>query len=82
MDGSVKIIEKVTVILKNLVLIIVLCQLVVDVVKLNLLGEKVIVHHTDAVPAHLLIGNRLLGGFGDAPVPLGFFDSGAQPPFL
>ena len=81
-DGGIKIIEKIAVILKNLVLVLVLCQLIVDVVELDLLGEVVGVDHTDTVPAHLLIGNGLLGSAGDSAVLLRLGDGSDQPPLI
>ena len=78
-DGGIKVVEKITVILENLILVLVLGQLVVNIVELHLLGEIVVVHHTDAVPAHLLIGDGLLGGLREPPVPFRLFNGGGQP---
>ena len=81
-DGAVKIVEKVTVILKNPVFILVLGQLIVDIVKTNLLGVVAVRHHTDPVPAHLPVGDGLLGGLGEPAVQLGLFHGGHQPPLV
>lgn len=82
MNGGVKVVEKVAVVFKNLVFIVVLRQLVVNIVKLYLLGEKPVAYDADAVPAHLLVGDGLLGGFGDTPVPSGLFHRSGQPALL
>ena len=82
MDGTVKIIEEVAPILKNGVLVLVLRQLVIDVVELHLLGVVTLRHHADTVPAHLPVGNGLLGSPGDFTVPLGLLDGSGQPPLL
>ena len=81
-DGTVKIVEKIAPILKDQVLVLVLCQLIVNVVKLHLLGEIPLRYDADTVPAHLLIGDGLLGGVGDFAVPLGLLDGRGQPPLL
>ena len=57
-------------------------ELVVNIVKLYLLGEKPLRHHADTVPAHLPVGDGLLGGPGDFAVPLGLLDRSGQPPLL
>lgn len=57
-------------------------ELVVNIVKLYLLGEKPLRHHADTVPAHLPVGNGLLGSPGDFTVPLGLLDGSGQPPLL
>ena len=81
-DRGIKIIEKIAVILKNLILVLVLRQLIVDVVELDLLGEVVVADHADTVPAHLLIGNGLLGGAGDSAVLLCLCNGSDQPPLI
>ena len=78
LDGGIKVVEEITVILKYLVLILILCQLVVNIVELHLLGEIVVVHHTDAVPAHLLIRDGLLGGLREPSAALCLFNGGGQ----
>lgn len=81
-DGAVKVVEEVTVILKNPVLVLILGQLIIDVVKTNLLGVVAICHHTDPVPAHLPVGDGLLGGLGEPAVQLGLLHGGHQPPLV
>jgi len=81
-DGGIKIIEEIAPILKNQVFVLVLRQLVVNIVELHLLCKEPLRHHTDTVPAHLPVGNGLLGGTGDFAVPLGLLDGGGQPPLL
>lgn len=53
-DGTVKIVEEVAVILENRCLILVLCKLIVYVEELNCLGIEIIVHLADTVLEHLL----------------------------
>ena len=81
-DGAVKVVEKIAPVLKDQVLILVLRQLVVNVVELDLLGEEPLRHHADTVPAHLPVGDGLLGSAGDFAVPLGLLDGSGQPPLL
>ena len=81
-NGAVKVVEKIAPVLKDQVLILVLRQLIIDVVKLHLFGVVPLRHHADTVPAHLLVGDGLLGGAGDFPVPLGLLDGSGQPPLL
>ena len=59
-DRSVKIIEEITVALKNLRLVIRLCELVVNIKKLHRLGVELIRQPADPIPVHFLIGNALL----------------------
>ena len=82
LDGGIKIIEEIAPILKDQVLVLVLRQLVIDVVELHLLGVVTLRHHADTVPAHLPVGDGLLGGAGDFAVPLGLLDGSGQPPLL
>lgn len=81
-DGTVKIIEEVAPILKNQVFVLVLRQLIIDIEKLYLFCEKMFTYHTDTIPAHLPVGDGLLGGVGYLAVPLGFLDGRGQPPLL
>ncbi len=81
-DRAVEVVEEVAVILKNPVLVFVLGQLIVDVIKTNLLGVVAVRHHTDPVPAHLPVGDGLLGGLGEPTVLLGLLHSGHQPPLV
>ena len=60
MDRSVKIIEEITVALKNLRFVIRLCKLVVNIKKLHRLGVELIRQPADSIPVHFLIGNTLL----------------------
>ena len=52
MDTAVKIIEKITPIFKNGILIFVLRQLIIDVVKADGFGIIFILHPADPVPCH------------------------------
>ena len=49
---------------------------------MHLLGVVTLRHHADTVPAHLPVGDGLLGGAGDFAVPLGLLDGSGQPPLL
>ena len=60
MDRSVKIIEEITVALKNLRFVVRLCELVVNIEKLHRLGVELIGQPADSIPVHFLIGNALL----------------------
>ena len=60
MDRSIKIIEEITVALKNLRFVVRLCELVVDIEKLHRLGVEFVVQPADSIPVHFLIGNTLL----------------------
>ena len=60
MDRSVKIIEEITIALKNLRFVIRLCELVVNIEKLHRLGVELIIQPADSIPVHFLIGNTLL----------------------
>ena len=81
-DGTVKIVEEIAVVLKNQVLVLVLCKLVVHIVKLDLLGEIAVANDADTVPAHFLVGDGLLGGLGEPAVPLCLADRCRKPPFV
>ena len=54
MDGAVKIVEKVTPAVKDGCFVLVLSQLVVDVLKLDALGEKPVGHSANTVRIHPL----------------------------
>ena len=62
MDAAVKIVQEITPVLKNGVLIFILCQLVIDVVKTDGFGIIPILHPANPVPCHFPVRNRLLGG--------------------
>ncbi len=81
-DGAVKIVEEIAVVLKNQVLVLVLCKLVVHIVKLDLPGEIAVANDADTVPAHFLVGDGLLGGLGEPAVPLCLADRCRKPPFV
>ena len=81
-DGAVEVVEKVAVILKNTVFVLVLGELVVDIIETDLFGIVAVRHHTDPVPAHLPVGDGLLGGLGESAVLLGLLHSRHQPPLV
>jgi len=62
MNAAVKIIQKITPVLKNGIFILILCQLIVDIRKPDRLGITFILHSADPVPRHFFIGNSLLRG--------------------
>ena len=64
-NRTVKIVQKIAPVFKDQIFVLVLCQLVVDVVELHLLGEIPLRNNADAVPAHLLVRDGLLGGAGN-----------------
>ena len=67
-DGGIKVIEKITVILKDLCLIIGLGKLVVNIKKLNGLGKELVIDAADPVLIDLPVGDRLLGGLRRVPL--------------
>ena len=77
MNGSVKVIEEITISLKYLCLIIRLRKLIVNVKELYRLGIKITAQPADTVPVHLLIGNTLLDRLRGVR-----FQPGKRPPFL
>ena len=81
-NRTVKIVQKITPVFKDQIFVLILRQLVVDVVELHLLGEIPLRNNADAVPAHLLVRDGLLGGAGNFAVPLGLLDGCGQPPLL
>ena len=60
MNRAVKVIQEITPVFKDGVLIFILCQLIVDVIKTDRLGIKLVLHPADTVPSHLMVWNRLL----------------------
>ena len=64
-DRAVEVVQEVTPVLKDGGLILVLGKLVIDVVIADGLGVEAVIHLADTVPAHLHIGDSLLGGLGD-----------------
>ena len=66
-DGRIKVIEKITVILENLRLIVRLGKLVVNIEKLNGLGVQLIIDAADPVLIDLPVGDRLLGRLRRVP---------------
>ena len=67
-DGGIKVIEKITVILKDLCLIIGLGKLVVNIKKLNGLGKELVIDAADPVLIDLPVRDRLLGGLRRVPL--------------
>ena len=61
-NGGIEIVEEVAVVFKNQRLVLILCQLIVDIEKLQRLGEEVFVHPADSIRIDFLIGNGLLCG--------------------
>ena len=64
-DGAVKVVQKVTPVLEDGCLVLVLGKLIVDVVIPDSFGIETAVDLADAVFAHLHIGDRLLRGLGN-----------------
>lgn len=62
MDAAVKIVQEITPVLKNGILIFILCQLVIYIVKTDGFGIIPILHPANPVPCHFPVRNRLLGG--------------------
>lgn len=68
MDGAIEKVQETAPLVKNGGLILLLCQLIVDVLKLNGLGVVTVCDPADAVWEHSLKGNGLLGGLGNSIV--------------
>ena len=64
-NGGIEIVEEVAVVFKNQRLVLILCQLIVDIEKFQRLGEEVFVQPTDSIRIDFLIGNGLLCGGRD-----------------
>ena len=64
-DGGIEVVEEVAVIFKNQRFVLILCQLIVDIEKLQRLGEEVFVHPADSIRIDFLIWNGLLCGGRD-----------------
>ena len=61
-NRAVKIVQEIAPVLKDGALILVLCQLVVDVIETDGLGVQLILYPADPVPSHLAVGNGFLRG--------------------
>ena len=72
-DRAVKEVEKAAPFLENGGLVLLQCQLVVDVLELDGAGVGTVPHPAGAVGKHPLKGNGLLGGAGDAIIAAGLF---------
>ena len=59
-DAGIKVVEEVTPAFKNGVLILVLCQLIVDVIEADGFGIQMFLHPADAIPPHFQIRDRPL----------------------
>ena len=70
-DGTVKEVQETAPFLKDGSLILLLCQLVVDILKLNGFGVIVVRHTADAIRKHTLKRDGLLGGAGNAVISSG-----------
>lgn len=82
MDGRIKIIEEIAPVFKNQDFIIVLRELIVNIVELYLFCEIMVGYRADSVPAHFAVGDGLLRGLGDFPVPFRFGDGRRETAFL
>ena len=72
-DGTIKEVQETAPLVKDSSFIFLLCQLIVDVLKLNGLGIKIVGDSADAVGEHSLEGNGLLGSLRYTIVFLGSF---------
>ena len=70
MNGAVKEVEEAAPLIEDSGFVLLLCQLVVDVLKLNGFGVVVVGHTTNAIGKHPLERNRLLGSLGNPSVLL------------
>ena len=61
-DAGIEVIEEITPAFKNGVLILVLCQLIVNVIEADGFGIQMFLHPANAVPPHFQIRNRPLHG--------------------
>ncbi len=61
MDGTIEEVQETAPLIEDRSLIFLLCQLVVDVLKLNRLGVETVGDSADAIGKHSLKGNGLLG---------------------
>ena len=61
-DRAVKVVEKITPVLEDRVLVLILRKLVVNIVEAYRLGIELVVHPADAVAPHLPVGNGTLCG--------------------
>lgn len=59
-DAGIKVIEEIAPAFKNRVLILILCQLIVDVIKTDSLGVQMFLHPADSIASHLQVRDRSL----------------------
>ena len=62
MDTGIKVIEEITPVFKDCILIVVLSQLVVDVLEADALRIRFSLYSADSISSHFLISDRLLDG--------------------
>ena len=60
MDGAVEVIEKITPVFKNSVLVLILCKLIIDIIKSNGLRIRPILHTADTITPHFTVSNGFL----------------------
>ena len=60
LDGAVKVIEEVTPVLKDCVLVLILCQLIVNIIKADTFGIRLILYPPDAILSHLTVCSGFL----------------------
>ena len=60
MDAAVKIVEEITPVFKNSILILILCQLIVDIIKPDTFGICIPLYPADPILSHLFVSDRLL----------------------
>lgn len=74
MDGTIEEVQETAPLIEDRSLIFLLCQLVVDVLKLNRLGVETVGDSADTIGKHSLKGNGLLGCLRYTVVSLGFLN--------
>src|SRR5699024_7767198 len=78
MNRAVKKVEKATPFIKNSSLVLLLCQLVVDVLKLNGFSVVAVGYTANTIGKHSLKRDRLLGSLGNTVIFSCSFDSSAD----
>ena len=62
MYAAVKIVQEITPVFKDRILVFILRQLVVDIVKPDTFGIDISLHPANTIPSHFFVGNGLLNG--------------------
>ena len=62
MYAAVKIVQEITPVFKDRMLVLILRQLVVDIVKPDTFGIDISLHPANTIPSHFFVGNGLLNG--------------------